>query len=95
MSDCKAVMADGEMWDSGAEIATEIDLTGSIIEDPGFNLSRPVIGTDDTWKVLASAGTLEEVSQIANQDATVVLEHGLDRTDTHLFSNFIVDLKIR
>ncbi len=96
MGDCKAAMADGEMCGTGAEIATEIDLTVSIVEDPAVDLSRPLVETDAAWKTLTSAETLEEACALANRDAMELLEaeHGFSTTDAHLFSSLVCDLEI-
>lgn len=96
MGDCKAAMADGEMCGTGAEIATEIDLTVSVVEDPTVEIDRPLVETADAWKVLASAETAEEACRIANRDAMALLEaeHEFDPTDAHLFSSLVCDLEI-
>lgn len=96
MGDCKAAMADGEMCGTGAEIATEIDCTLSVISDPPTPLRRPLIETDGAWKTLASAETMEEACALANRDAMELLEteHGFSTTEAHLFSSLVCDLEI-
>ncbi len=96
MGDCKAAMADGEMCGTGAEIATEIDVRLSLIKDPETSIQRPIVETQDAWKTLASAETLEEACQIANKDAITLLaaEHGTDATDAYLLSSLVADLEI-
>lgn len=96
MGDCKAAMADGEMCGTGAEIATEIDLTVDLIRSPGYEPARPLVETADAWKPLASAETLEEACRLANRDATELLaaEHGLDFTDAHMLSSLVGGLEI-
>lgn len=96
MGDCKAAMADGEMCGTGAEIATEIDVTVDVIEDPAASIDRPVVETPDEWTVLASAETMEEACETANLDAMELLaaEHGFDPTDAHLFSSLVGGLEI-
>ena len=96
MGDCKAAMADGEMCGTGAEIATEIDVTLTLLEEPATELQRPLVETDEFWKTLASAETLEEACGLANEDALSVLsaEHDLDRTEAYMLSSLVADLEI-
>ncbi len=96
MGDCKAAMADGEMCGTGAEIATEIDLRLEVLSDPGFDLERPLVETPDAWKPLASAGTLEEACELANQDAIALLtaEHGVSETEAYMLSSLVGGLEI-
>ena len=96
MGDCKAAMADGEMCGTGSEIATEIDLTVEVLEDPAVDLERPLVETPDAWKTIASAETLEAACELANRDAIDLLaaEHGFDATDAYLFSSLVGGLEI-
>ncbi|SIS04609.1 acetamidase/formamidase family protein [Natronorubrum thiooxidans] len=96
MGDCKAAMADGEMCGTGAEIATEIDVTVDVIDDPAVGLERPLVETPEAWKSIASAETLEAACELANQDALDLLmaEHEFDATDAYLFSSLVGGLEI-
>lgn len=96
MGDSKAAMADGEMCGTGAEIATDIDITVEVIDDPAVDLERPLLETPDAWKPVASAETLEEACQLANRDAIDLLtaEHGVDETDAYIFSSLVGGLEI-
>ena len=96
MGDCKAAMADGEMCGTGSEIATEIDLTVEVLEDPGVDLERPLVETPEAWKPLASADTLEEACELANRDAIALLaaDHGFDETEAYMFSSLVGGLEI-
>ena len=96
MGDCKAAMADGEMCGTGSEIATEIDLTVSVVEEPATDLDRPLVETAEYWKPLASAETLEEACKLVNKDAIELLstEHGIDRTAAYMLSSLVADLEI-
>lgn len=96
MGDAKAVMSDGELCGSGVEIATEIDVTVDVIDEPAVSLSRPLIETSRFWKTVASAESLEEACRIANLDMTDLLSaaHGIDRTDAHMLSGLVSDLEI-
>ncbi|SDJ39409.1 acetamidase/formamidase family protein [Natronorubrum texcoconense] len=98
MGDCKAAMADGEMCGTGAEIATEIDVTLEVIDGDAvdIDLERPLVETDDAWKTIASAETLEAACELANRDAIELLaaEHGFDTTDAYLFSSLVGGLEI-
>ncbi|SEW17456.1 acetamidase/formamidase family protein [Natrinema salifodinae] len=98
MGDCKAAMADGEMCGTGAEIGTEIDVTLEVIDGAATDvgLARPLIETDDAWKTVASAETLEAACELANRDAVDLLAaaHGFDDTDAYLFSSLAGGLEI-
>ncbi|GAB3676284.1 acetamidase/formamidase family protein [Halopiger thermotolerans] len=98
MGDCKAAMADGEMCGTGAEVATEIDVTVDVIDgdEATVDLERPLVETADAWKPIASAETLEEACRLANRDAVDLLaaEHGFDDTDAYLFSSLTGGLEI-
>ncbi|MEY7848743.1 acetamidase/formamidase family protein [Natrarchaeobius sp. A-rgal3] len=96
MGDCKAAMADGEMCGTGSEIATEIDVTLEVIDDPETTIERPLIETPGAWKTVASAETLEEACQRANLDAVELLSaaHGFDPTEAYMFSSLVGGLEI-
>lgn len=96
MGDCKAAMADGEMCGTGSEIATEIDLTIEIIDDPASEIERPVVETRDAWKTIASAETMEEACELANQDLIALLatEHDLDQTERYMLSSLVGGLEV-
>jgi len=96
MGDSKAAMADGEMCGTGAEIATEIDVTLSVIEEPEVPLDRPLVDTGGAVKTVASAETMEEAAEIANRDVVRLLanEHGFSRTEAYLFSSLVGGLEI-
>ena len=96
MGDCKAAMADGEMCGTGSEIATEIDVTVDVIDDPAVDLERPMVETPDAWKTIASAETMEEACELANRDAIELLaaEHDFDTTEAYMFSSLVGGLEI-
>lgn len=96
MGDSKAAMADGEMCGTGAEIATDIDLTVELISDPEFDLQRPLVDTGEAWKTVASAETMEEASKLAHRDAMALLsaEHGFSPTESHTFGSLVGGLEI-
>lgn len=96
MGDSKAAMADGEVCGTGAEIGTEIDVTVDLISDPNITLERPLIETEDAWKTIASAETMEEACELANRDLCRLLEraHGFDFTDAYMFSSLVADLEV-
>jgi len=96
MGDSKAAMADGEMCGTGAEIATEIDVTLSVIEEPEVRLDRPLVDTGDAVKTVASAETMAEAVAIANRDIVRLLarDHGFSQTEAYLFSSLVGGLEI-
>ena len=95
MGDCKAAMADGEMCGTGAEIATEIDVTVSVV-DPTGRHRRPIVETDDAWKTIASAERLETAAELAHGDAVDLLaaEHECSRTEAYMLGTLVADLEI-
>lgn len=96
MGDSKAAMADGEMCGTGSEISTDIDVTVEVIKNPDVDIQRPIVETSTHWKVLASAETLEEATELVHQDALDLISsaHGFDRTDAHLFGSLVGGLEI-
>ena len=96
MGDSKAVMADGEMCGTGAEIGTEIDVTLRVVDDPAVSIERPLVDTGDAVKTIASAKTLETAVERANADLLPLLahEHGFSTTEAYLFSSLVGGLEI-
>jgi amidase len=96
LGDAKAAMADGEMCGTGAEIATEVDLTLSVVSDPAVSLSRPLVETAEHWKTIASAETMEDAVRRANEDLLALLarEHDFSLTEAYLFSSLVGGLEI-
>jgi len=96
MGDSKAAMADGEMCGTGAEIGTEIDVTVSVISDPGVGLDRPIVDTGENIKSIASADTMEEAVKLANRDILDLLQadHDMSKTEAYLFSSLVGGLEI-
>lgn len=96
MGDSKAAMADGEMCGTGSEIGTDIDITVDVIKNPDVELERPLVETEEAWKVIASAETMEEAAEIANSDAIRLLEQEFDMniSDAYMFSSLIGGLEI-
>lgn len=96
MGDSKAAMADGEMCGTGAEIGTDIDVTVSVIKDAAVDLERPLVDTGDAWKTIASAETMEDAVEMANEDLIQLLadEHEYTLTDAYLFSSLVGGLEI-
>ena len=96
MGDVKAVMADGEMCGTGAEIGAAIDLTLEVVSDPPVSLDRPLVETDAAWKTIASAETMETAAALANRDLLALLEaaHDWETTEAYLFSSLVGGLEI-
>ena len=96
MGDSKAAMADGEMCGTGAEIGTDIDITVSVISDPGVGIDRPVVDTGEAVKSVASADTMEEAVELANRDILPLLQadHGMSKTEAYLLSSLVGGLEI-
>ena len=96
MGDSKAAMADGEMCGTGSEIGTDIDITVDVVSDPPAPLRRPLVETDEAWKTIASAETMETAAKYANSDMIALLEreHGWETTEAYLFSSLVGGLEI-
>ena len=96
MGDSKAAMADGEMCGTGAEIGTDIDVTVSVIENPDHTLERPLVQTEDSWKTIASAESMEDAVELANRDLIQLLadDHDLSLTESYTFSSLSGGLEI-
>lgn len=96
LGDSKAVMGDGEVSGTGAEVATEVDITLDVIEAPPIELDRPLLDTGEAWKTVASAETLLEACRLANEDLIRLLQydHGLDFTDAYMLTSLVGDLEI-
>jgi len=96
MGDSKAVMADGEMCGTGAEIGTDIDITVTVIEEPAVSIDRPLVDTGTAVKTIASAETMEAAVERANADLLPLLahEHGFSTTEAYLFSSLVGGLEI-
>lgn len=96
MGDSKAAMADGEMCGTGAEIGTDIDVTVSVIKDAAVDIERPLVDTGGAWKTIASAETMEDAVEMANEDLIklLALEHDYSLTDAYLFSSLVGGLEI-
>lgn len=79
-----------------AEIGANIDITVTVLSNPAFELSRPVVETADAWKTIASAESLEEACQLANKDVIALLakEYGYDAIDAHLLSSLVGGVEI-
>lgn len=96
MGDSKAVMADGEVCGTGAEIGTEIDVTVDVVSDVTVEIERPLVETADRWKTLASADSAMEACELANRDACRLLSatHDIDFTDAYMLSSLVADLEL-
>ena len=96
LGDSKAAMADGEMCGTGAEIGTDVDITVSVVSTPDVEIARPVVDTGEAVKSIASAGTMEEAVELANQDILALLQadHGMSKTEAYLFSSLVGGLEI-
>lgn len=96
MGDSKAAMADGEMCGTGSEIGTDIDVTLEVVNDPPVSLERPLVETENEWKTIASAETMETAVELANRDMVELLkrEHDFEATEAYMFSSLVGGLEI-
>lgn len=96
MGDSKAVMADGEMCGTGAEVGTEIEATITVLSGTDVPISRPIVATEESWKTIASAETMERACRLANEDLVRLLSerHDMDPTDAYMFSSLVGGLEV-
>lgn len=94
MGDAKAVMGDGEVCGTGVGVPINIFATFEIVK--GGRLPRPVIETQDDWQFIASAETVEEACQIANEDmiAAISRHRGCSWEEAYMLSSLVGNLII-
>lgn len=93
LGDLHAVMGDGEIGVSGAEIAGTV--TVSVHVHKGSDIPAPALQREDTLAILRSAQTLEEASRLATTAMVDFLEaRGYSRADAIMLCSAIGDLRV-
>lgn len=94
MGDAKAVMGDGEVCGTGVGVPINVFARFEIIK--GKRLSRPVIETADEWQFIASAETLEQACNMANEDliAAISRVRGSSWEEAYMLSSLVGNLRI-
>lgn len=94
IGDIHAVMGDGEIGVSGAEIGALVDVQVEVIKN--LTLSNPIIETDDAYYTIASAKTLDEAYQIAIENMFDILlpKCSLSKNDLVMLMSLTSDIEI-
>lgn len=94
MGDVHAVMGDGEIGISGAEIGAKIEVSVELIDD--LTLENPIIETDDAYYTIASALTLDEAYQVAVENMFDILLPKCDlyKNDLVMFLSLTADIEV-
>lgn len=94
MGDAKAVMGDGEVCGTGVGVPINVFARFELIK--GKRLPRPVIETADEWQFIASAETLEQACNMANEDliAAISRARGSSWEEAYMLSSLVGNLRI-
>ena len=94
MGDLHARMGDGEICDTGVEIAGTVTVQVEVIK--GFTLSNPVLETKDTLYAVASEKTLAEAVKTAACDMAeiVMRKTGLALDQTNMLMSAVGNTEI-
>jgi len=94
LGDPKAVMGDGEVCGTGVGVPINVFATIEIVK--GGRLPRPVIETAEEWQFIASADTVEQACQVANEDliAALMRAKGLTWEEGYMLSSLVGNLRI-
>lgn len=92
--DMHAVMGDGEVSVSGAEVAGHATVTLTAL--PDMRLENPLLLTADEVGVIASAPTLDEAADIAVHDLVRILSEATGRTEEELtmLLSLVADVRV-
>ena len=94
MGDAKAVMGDGEVCGTGVGVPINVFARFEVIK--GKRLPRPVIETADEWQFIASAETLKQACNLANEDliAAISRVRGCSWEEAYMLSSLVGNLRI-
>ncbi|MGL5756952.1 MAG: acetamidase/formamidase family protein [Paraclostridium sp.] len=94
IGDIHAVMGDGEIGVSGAEIGALVNVHVEVIDN--FKLNNPIVETDDAYYTIASAETLDEAYQIAIENMFDILltKSNLSKNDLVMLLSLTSDIEI-
>ncbi|MGL4911733.1 MAG: acetamidase/formamidase family protein [Romboutsia sp.] len=82
IGDIHAVMGDGEIGISGAEIGALVKVSVEVIED--LTIKNPIIETDNAYYTVASAKTLDDAYEIAVENMFDILHPKCDLSKNEL-----------
>jgi amidase len=94
LGDIHAVMGDGEIGVSGAEIGALVEVNVEVIDD--LTLKNPIIETDEAYYTISSAKTLDEAYKIAVEDMFDILlpKCNLSKNDLVMLMSLTCDMEI-
>lgn len=94
VGDVHAVMGDGEIGISGAEIGAKVDLKLDLISN--FKINNPIVETYDAYYTIASAQTLDDAYKIAVEDMFEILlsKCSLNKNDLIMLMSLTCDIEV-
>ncbi|EPZ53359.1 putative acetamidase/formamidase [[Clostridium] sordellii ATCC 9714] len=94
VGDVHAVMGDGEIGVSGAEVGAKVDLKVDLISN--FKINNPIVETDDAYYTIASAQTLDDAYKIAVEDMFEILlsKCSLNKNDLIMLMSLTCDIEV-
>lgn len=94
VGDVHAVMGDGEIGVSGAEVGAKVDLNVELISN--FKINNPIVETYDAYYTIASAQTLDDAYKIAVEDMFEILlsKCSLSKNDLIMLMSLTCDIEV-
>lgn len=94
MGDVHALMGDGEIGVSGAEIGAQIEVKVEVIDNA--HIKNPIIETDNAYYTIGSAVTLDKAYEIAAEDLFELLYplSNLSKNELIMLMSMTCDLEI-
>lgn len=94
MGDCHALMGDGEVGCSGAEVDARVTVSVDLLKSASF--PWPILVTPSEIMVIASAENLDLAAKIAAEAMTELASRslGLDFSDALMLSSMCMDLRV-
>ncbi|MDU6115379.1 MAG: acetamidase/formamidase family protein [Paeniclostridium sordellii] len=94
VGDVHAVMGDGEIGVSGAEVGAKVDVNVELISN--FKINNPIVETDDAYYTIASAQTLDDAYKIAVEDMFEILlsKCSLSKNDLIMLMSLTCDIEV-
>lgn len=94
VGDVHAVMGDGEIGVSGAEVGAKVDLKVDLISN--FKINNPIVETYDAYYTIASAQTLDDAYKISVEDMFEILlsKCSLNKNDLIMLMSLTCDIEV-
>lgn len=92
LGDVHAIMGDGEICGTGVEIRAEVEMKVEICEN--WQLSNPVVKTEESYFFIGSGKTFEEAIQIAAEEAVKFIQerNNISWTEAYMMTSIATDL---